>query len=96
MGAFRPQDNELCLPCSQQDKCKKQEDDLIRLVLGLGLGTEGLLQPPELGLDQQHEPEEEAGGEPADVREVVDEGEYAHRQVDGGDDDQVHQGCKLM
>ena len=84
-----------CLPCSQQDQGSKQEDDLICLVLGLGLGSIGLLKPPELGLDQQHEAEQEARREPADVREVVDMREYPEHQVDGGDDDQVQHGCKL-
>lgn len=83
-------------PCSQQDQGSKQEDDLVRLVLGFGLATVGLLQPPELGLNQQHEAEEEAGDEPADVREVVHVGQYPDGQVDGGDDDQVQHGCKSV
>uniref|UniRef100_J3M0I6 Uncharacterized protein n=1 Tax=Oryza brachyantha TaxID=4533 RepID=J3M0I6_ORYBR len=82
------------LPSYQQGHGENQEHDLERVVPGLG--TRGVRRPSELGLDQQHEAEEEPGGEPSNVREVVYAGEYTQRQVDGGDDDQVRHGCTLQ
>lgn len=89
-----------CLPDDSEDRGHGQQSPLVdQVLLGgvLDVGGQGVaLHPAVVRAHQEDEPEEEAGEEPSDVREVVDVREDADGEVDGDDDQQGHQGCSLQ
>jgi hypothetical protein len=89
-----------CLPDDNEDRSHGQQNPLVGQVLPAGVlnigGQDVALHPAVVRAHQEDEPEEDAGEEPSDVREVVDVREDADGEVDRDHHQEGHQCCGLV